>query len=312
MKKSINLLLLSLLLLSPLVASGQGEGGFEEMRIGTASMGGAFYPVGQGISSLVNDYDPNLTMVPVVTEGAIQNNRLINNKDVEFAITNLALAEAAYKGTGAYESKQAVLAVAALYPSVLHMFTVEGTGVKTIADLKGKKIALGPAGGGTITMLKVALEAYGLTLDDIVPSYLSYSDGFSQLTDGNVDVAFALAGYPTSGVMQAIATHDLIAVQFDDKELKSVVATYPNYTAITVPAETYNLEEDAVFLGQMNLLVTQKEMSSEVVTSVLTAFFDNLPEFQAVNNSAKQINIENAPNTGTVPLHPAAAAYYAK
>lgn len=313
MKKILIILIMTATLVGLAFANGGQEGSMvEELRIGTASMGGAYFPVGQGIANLINDYAEGLTMVPVVTEGGIQNPRLIDSGDVEFAITNIALGSSAYKGVGPYDSPQKLLGVAAMYPSVLHMFTVDGTGIESIADLKGKKIAVGPAGGGTIAMMNVVLGAYGLTIDDVVPSYLSYSDGFSQLTDGNVDAAFALAGYPTSGVMQAIATHELIPLQFDEAGLAAVVAANPNYTPITIPEDTYNLGREVVFAGQMNILVTQADMDDAIVTSVMTAMFDNLPEFQAVNNSARQITLENAPNTGNLPLHPAAAAYYGK
>lgn len=310
MKRILFVSLMVAALVGMAFASGQDGTMVEELRIGTASMGGAYYPVGQGIANLINDYAEGLTMVPVVTEGGVQNPRLIHARDVEFAITNIALSSAAYKGTGPYDAPQNVLGVAALYPSVLHMFTVEGTGVETLADLRGKKVAVGPAGGGTLAMMNVLLKAYDMTIDDIVPSYLSYSDGFSQLTDGNVDASFALAGYPTSGVMQALATHDLVPLQFDDAGLAAVLAANPNYTPITIPEDAYDLGRELVFVGQMNVLVTQKDMDDAIVSSVMTAMFDNLPEFQAVNNSARQIDIKNAPNTGNLPLHPAAAAYY--
>lgn len=310
MKKILIVSLMLVALVGAAFAGDQEGAMVEELRIGTASMGGAYYPVGQGIANLINDYAEGLTMVPVVTEGGIQNPRLIDSRDVEFAITNIALGSAAYTGTGPYDSPQDVLGLAAMYPSVLHMFTMDGTGVESLADLRGKKVAVGPAGGGTIAMMNVLLAAHGMTIDDIVPSYLSYSDGFSQLTDGNVDAAFALAGYPTSGVMQALATHDLIPLQFDAAGLEAVTEANPHYTAVTIPEDIYSLGSEIVFVGQMNVLITQVDMDDEIVDAVLTAMFDNLAEFQAVNNSARQISIENAPNTGALPLHPAAAAFY--
>ena len=163
----------------------------QELRIGTASQGGAFYPVGQAISSLVDKYADGLTMVPVVTQGSVQNPRLVNTGEVDIAITNNNLSVLANKGVGPYKKSGAMnlRAIGSLHFSVLHMMTLDGSDINGIADLKGKRVAVGPAGGGTIPFTNQVLGLYGLSMDDITPSFLSYSDGFSQLADGNVDAA---------------------------------------------------------------------------------------------------------------------------
>jgi len=168
----------------------------QELRIGTASQGGAFYPVGQAISSLVNNYADGLTMVPVVTQGSVQNPRLVNSGEVDIAITNNNLGVLANKGVGPYSKSGAMdlRAIGSLHFSVLHMMTLDGSDINSVADLKGKRVAVGPAGGGTIPFMGQVLGLYGLSIDDITPSFLSYGDGFSQLADGNVDAAFALSG----------------------------------------------------------------------------------------------------------------------
>ena len=177
----------------------------EELRIGTASQGGAFYPVGQAISTLVNKHAKGLEMVPVVTGGSVQNPKLVNKKEVDIAITNNNLAVLANKGAAMYKKsgKMSLRAIGALHFSVLHMMTLNNSSINTINDLKGKRIAIGPAGGGTIPFTKQVLGLHGLTIKDIKPVFLSYADGFSQLADGNVDAAFALSGYPAGAVVQA-------------------------------------------------------------------------------------------------------------
>ena len=127
----------------------------EEQRIGTASLGGAFYPIGQGISNLVNTYaEGDITMVPVVTGGSVQNPRLVEAGEVEIAITNNNLAKLAVAGAGPYSAGALdIKAVAALHPSVLHMITLDGSDIETFEDLEGKRVAVGPAGGGTLGFL---------------------------------------------------------------------------------------------------------------------------------------------------------------
>lgn len=123
-----------------------------ELRIGTASQGGAFYPVGQAISTLVNSHADDLTMVPIVTQGSVQNPKLVHSGEIDIGITNNNLSVLANKGAAMYKKngKMNLRAVGALHFSILHMMTLKDSSINLISDLKGKRIAVGPAGGGTI------------------------------------------------------------------------------------------------------------------------------------------------------------------
>jgi len=283
----------------------------QELRIGTASQGGAFYPVGQAISTLVGNYAEGLTMVPVVTQGSVENPRLVNSGEVDIAITNNNLAVLANKGVGPYAKTgpMELRAIGSLHFSVLHMMTLEDSPIDGIADLKGKRIAVGPAGGGTIPFLTQVLALQGLTMDDITPSFLSYSDGFSQLADGNVDAAFALSGYPAGAVMQAQANRKLKYIALTEEEVASALEQYPNYNRVVVPADVYNTSADGTLLGVNNMLVVDASMSDEVAFQITRAIYDNLEEFRAENAYARQIDPARSLSLN-IPLHPGAAAYF--
>jgi uncharacterized protein len=282
----------------------------EELRIGTASQGGAFYPIGQGISNLVTKYaGSGMTMVPVVTAGSVKNPDLVASGEVDIGITNTNLALLAIAGKGPYKQKLELAAVAALHPSVLHMVTLAGSPINTFADIKGKRVAVGPAGGGTLSFLQRLLEMHGMTMKDITPSFLSYTDGFSQLADGNVDAAFALAGYPAAAVSQARATKELKFIPLSDPMLDAMVKKYPYYTRVVLPKATYRLGEDAVVLGVSNVLVVRTDMPEAKVYAITKAVFDHLDEFKAENANARQID-PKASLALPVPLHPGAARYF--
>jgi len=285
----------------------------EELRIGTASQGGAFYPIGQGISNLVTKYaGGGMTMVPVVTAGSVKNPTLVASGEVDIGITNTNLALLANAGKGPYKQKKLDLAaVAALHPSVLNMVTLAGSPIKTFADIKGKRVAVGPAGGGTLSFLTRLLEMHGMTMKDITPSFLSYNDGFSQLADGNVDAAFALAGYPTAAISQARATKELKYIPLTADKLDAMLKKYPYYTRVVIPKATYRLGEDAVVLGVSNVLVVRSDMSADKVYAITKAVFDHLDEFKAENANARQINPKDSLSL-PVKLHPGAARYFKK
>lgn len=285
----------------------------EELRIGTASLGGAFYPIGQGISNLVNKYaESDITMVPVVTGGSVQNPRLVGSGEVDIAITNNNLAVLATKGAGPYKSGAIDMkAIAALHPSVLHMIVLDGSDIRSFEDIKGKRVAVGPAGGGTLGFLNFLLPLHGMTLDDFTPSFLSYSDGFSQLSDGNVDAAFALSGYPASAVMQASAGNKLRFIDFSDGKLNEALGKNGAFKAVEIPADVYGTDGPGTVIGVNNMLIVPSSMDADRVYEITAAVFDHLDEFKAENANARQIDPADSLNLA-ITLHEGAARYFKK
>ena len=281
----------------------------EELRIGTASLGGAFYPVGQAISNLVNKHADGLTMVPVVTQGGTENPRLIASGEVDVAIGNANTSFYAYKGQPPYADAIDLRALGTLHSSILHIATLAGSDIASIPDLKGKRVAVGPAGGGTINLLRNVLEAHDMEFSDIEPSFLSYSDGFSQLADGSVDASIALAGYPTAAVIQTSTTNDLAFVPIAPDAMERILAEHPYYSAIDVPAGTYSVEIEGQVLGTRNILIVSAGMSDERAHALTSAIYGNLEEFAAENANAKQIVPEDALGIA-VPLHPGAKKFF--
>ena len=285
----------------------------EELRIGTASQGGAFYPVGQAISTLVNKHAKGLTMVPVVTGGSVQNPKLVNKKEVDIAITNNNLAVLANKGAAMYKKtgKMNLRAIGALHFSVLHMMTLENSSINTINDLKGKRIAIGPAGGGTIPFTKQILGLHGLTIKDIKPVFLSYADGFSQLADGNVDAAFALSGYPAGAVVQAQVNKKLKFIKLASGKMEQGLNKYKNYNKVVIPKSAYKTDEDGIVFGVNNMLVTNWEMDAVKIYKITKAIYGNMEEFRKINAYAKQINVQNSLKL-RIPLHAGAAKFFSE
>ena len=283
----------------------------EELRVGTASLGGAFYPMGQSIANLVNKYaGDDISMVPVVTGGSVQNPRLIDTGEVEIAITNNNLAVLAVAGKGPYSSGPIDMsAVAALHPSVLHMIVLEGSDIQTIEDLRGKRVAVGPAGGGTLGFLNFLLPLHDLTLDDMTPSFLSYSDGFSQLTDGNLDAAFALSGFPAGAVMQATATNDLRFIGFSEGMLDKALAANSAYRAVEIAADVYGTSAAGTVIGVNNMLIAPNSLDADIVEKIAASIFDHLDEFRAENANALQIDPAMSLELA-IPLHEGAARYF--
>lgn len=281
----------------------------DELRIGTASLGGAFYPVGQALSNSINEFADGYTMVPIVTGGGAENPRLIANGEVEIAIASASLAYQAHGGTGPYPEALDIRAIGTLHSSILHMVTLPDSGIQSIEDLRGKRVAAGPAGGGTLNILRDVLAVHDMTLDDIIPSFVSYSDGFSQLTDGNVDASFAIAGYPTGAVIQAQAMNELSFIELSDEAMAALRAEHPYYSQIDVPADVYSTGEPFTAIASANLLIAPTDMSDELAFTIAQAIYDNMDALIAETALAAKIVPEESVNL-PIPLHPGAAAYF--
>lgn len=281
----------------------------EELRIGTASLGGAYYPMGQALSNMVNKHADGYTMVPIVTGGGAENPRLVDSGEVDLGIAPASLSFFAVNGKGPYKEALNIKAMGQLHSSVLHMVTLPGSGIESIEDLKGKRVAIGPAGGGTINVMRNIFSMYGMKIEDVTPSFLSYADGFSQLADGNVDASFALAGFPTSAVMQTGATNDLKFIELGDEMMGKLTSKYPYYSTVTVPADVYGTGKDVTVVGSANMLIASGDMDDERATVLLTAIYGNLDDLIAENALAKQI-VPAASLALPIPLHPAAQKYF--
>ena len=281
----------------------------QEIRLGTAALGGAYYPLGQGLSSLVTQHLDGVSMVPIVTRGAVENPRLIARGDIELALTNADLAYFAYDGQRPYGEPLNILAAGALHPSVLHLISRADGEISTFEQLEGKRIALGAAGGPTVSLARLLLEAHGMSLDDVVPSFLSYSDGFSQLGDGNIDAAFALAGYPAAGVLQTRATQDLSFIQIDSEIMAQFIIENPYYYLVDMPKEVYDTNMGSTLLAVPNILIVSGNADADFVLGIVGSIYGNLQQLQRTNAIAQQIDlsqIEHLP----IPLHPGASQYF--
>ncbi len=283
----------------------------QEFRLGTAALGGAYYPLGQGIASLVTRNADGISMVPIVTRGALENPRLVAGGELEMALTNADLAYFAHRGEGPYESPLDILAAGALHPSVLHLIARAGGDVPTFAELRGKRLAIGPAGGPTVTLTDLLLQSHGMTLDDVVPSFLSYSDGFTQLGDGNVDAAFALAGYPAAAVMQTRATQELAFIHVDDAVIRQFVADNPYYYPVDLPPTVYDTQTGSTVLAIANVLIVRGSEPEDTVYEVVESIYGNLAELRETNAIAGQIDAARSVEL-PLPLHPGAARYFAE
>lgn len=282
------------------------------INIATGGTAGTYYPIGGAIAEVLNKDIPGMNASAQSTGASVANVNMLKEGSVDIAIVQNDITYYASNGVEMFKDKKidGLQGIASLYPETCQAITLEGTGIKSVADLKGKRVAVGAMGSGVEANARQIMEAYGVTYDDITVQYLSFSEAASALKDGNVDVAFLTAGYPTAAVQDIASQNKVVVLPVDADKADAIIAQYPFYTKTVIPAGTYGLEADVPTISVMAMLVATDKMEQELCYNVTKAIFGNLDRIQASHSAAKAISKEGATAGMPIDLNPGADKFF--
>ena len=247
------------------------------------------------------------------TGASVANVNLLKEGKVDIAFVQNDISYYAVKGLEMFKGKEVknLKALATLYPETIQIVTTAKTGVKTLADVKGKRVAVGAAGSGTEANARQILEAAGITYDDIKVQYLSFGESSSALKDGNVDAAFLTAGFPTAAIQDLATQHDVVLLPVDAAMADQLIKKYPYYTKIKIPAKTYNkVDSDVEAVAVKCMLVVTDKFSNDLGYDVVKALYGNLDRMKAAHNVAKAITKESGKDGMSIPLNGGAEKFF--
>jgi len=285
------------------------------LTIGTGSPGGCYYPLGGGMSVIVQKTIDGVRCAAESTGASVENSRLVGIGDTDMGMVMGSVAYKATMGLKPFNKKYPLVALFQMYPAPEHIVTTKQSGIKTIADLKGKKVSIDVPGSGCSTMAKAILEAAGFDLEkDLKLANLSQSESVQALKDGIVDACFFNFAYPGSAVMDIAATRDLVLVPVDKMFADKVVEKYPYYLQVTIPKGAYDdVDYDVLCMGDSNVMVANKDMPDDIAYKVVKAIYSNVNEGKYalinIHPIAAQLTPANAVNS-PIALHPGAAKYF--
>ncbi|GBF12166.1 TAXI family TRAP transporter solute-binding subunit [Tepidibacillus infernus] len=310
MKKFAFLLAITMLLSIALVGCGD-QGGSNQLIIATGGTSGTYYPLGGGIAQIIKD-NTDMDATAQTTGASAENMRLIASEEVDLAFTQTDIADYAVKGTEMFDKPvENLQAIASLYNETVQIVLPADSDIKSVADLKGRRVSVGDAGSGVEANAKQILEIYGLTFDDLQAERLSFGDSSQKIQDGQLDAAFITAGAPTSAVSELSATKGVKILNLNDDKIQGLIAKYPYYTEEVIPAGTYSGQnEDVKTVAVKAMLVARSGLSEDQVYNITKALFENLGGLVAINKKAEQISLETATQGISLPLHPGAAKYF--
>lgn len=279
----------------------------------TIATGGASGPYNIIGTTLAEIYSKDLhTNSKTQTTGAsVENMNLLKQKKVDMAFTMSDILTSAINGTGNFPEKISnIRQIAALYPNYVQIVTSAHSGINTIMDLKGKRIALGAQNSGVEVNARNLLANFGITYNDIKPDYLGYAEAADALKAGKIDAAFLTSGLPNSALLELEHSFDLKLVSIPHSGALQLSKTLPYFIPAEIPAGTYGNSEPIPTVAIKNALVVRSGLSDDDVYKLTKTFFENLPKLQTAHQAAKAISLKSAQQGLVAPLHSGAKRYY--
>ena len=275
----------------------------------TGGTGGTYYPLGGAIAKIVSD-ETGIQTDALSSNASADNIIALNDGEAEIAFTQTDVAAYAIDGVNNFEGKKvdAIQALGSLYPETVQIITTDKSGIKTVTDLKGKKVSVGAPGSGTYVSAEQILEVYGLNMKDIRAQHLDFGESVGGIQDGNIDAAFITAGTPTGAVEQLTATAKVNVLAVDGDEAKNLIDKYPFYGVDTIKEGTYGLSNDVDSVAVLAMLVVQKDLPEDAVYNITKAIYENTDKI--AHAKAKEISLENALDGIGFDVHPGAKKYF--
>ena len=312
MKKVFNASLA--LLAAALILSGCSKSNAKKDYIlATGGTSGTYYPFGGAIANIWNTKIANMNVTAQATGASAENLRLINKGEAEFGTVQNDVMDYAYNGTDMFAGEKLpnIMTIGTMYPEVVQIAVSEKSGIKSVADFKGKRISVGDAGSGVEFNAKQILEGYGLTFDDIKKSNLSFKESAEGIQNGTLDGCFITAGVPNSALQELAFTAGLILIPIEKDAADAICGKYGFYTYTTIPGGTYKgTDEDTPALAIKATLAVSSKLDEDTVYEMTKALFENLDELARGHAKGKEVSATSAITGVSVPFHPGAKKYY--
>lgn len=292
---------------------GEEVGGLdaEFITIATGGSSGVYYQVGATMSDLLADELGSDTSVQA-TGASAENINLITDGNAELAFTMGDATVQALEGTGPFEDdpREGLMAIAALYPNTVQLIATEDSGIESVEDLAGRNVAVGDVGSGVELNAQMVLGAYDMDYEDFSPDYLDYAEATDQMANGHIEALFATSGMPNPALTELATSTDFITVPIDGEGRENLLADYEFFQEETVPAGTYEDEEDVETVSVTNHLLASSDLSEEAVYDITSTIFDNIDRIHSSHAEAENITLETVAEGLVVPLHPGAESYF--
>ena len=298
-------------------------------RIGTGATTGTYFPIGSEIAGAVSNPPgsrecsrggscgvPGVIAVAQASQGSVENAQQVFKGQLESALCQADVANWAYGGTNLFEKQGAMntlRALANLYSETVHIIVRADSGIRTLKDLKGKRVALGEPESGTLVDAKLVLSAVGLAEKDVKGSYVKLAAAEDALKDGSLDAAFQIAGYPVTAIAELATSLPIRLLPVPPEAIDKLKKKYGFFTESTIPANTYEgVGNDTATLGIGAQWIATSNLETDFVYQMVKALWNDSTRrlLDSGHPIGKRIARDHALDGLALPLHPGAEKYY--
>lgn len=282
------------------------------VNILTGGTSGVYYPLGVALSKVFTDKMPGSRPSVQATKASVENLNLLQQGKGEVAFTlgdSLAMGWAGDEEAGFKAKLDKLRGITAIYPNYIQVVASKDSGIKTLADLKGKRLSVGAPKSGTELNARAVLAGAGLTYKDLGKvEYLPFGESVELMKNRQLDATLQSAGLGVSSIRDLATSVDIVVVEIPAAMVDKVGSPY---VKATIPANTYEGQTAPVQTAAVvNYLVTREGVSDDAVYKMTKAIYESLPELAAAHAAAKEIKLENALSGMPIPVHPGAQRYF--
>jgi TRAP transporter TAXI family solute receptor len=282
------------------------------INILTGGTSGIYYPMGNGLSSIYGKAMPTAKVTVQATKASVENLNLLEKGNGEIAFTlgdSLSQAWAGVEDAGFKTPLKKLRTVAGIYPNYIQIVASAESGIKTMADLKGKRVSVGAPKSGTELNARAVFKAAGLSYDDMKVQYLPFGESVELLKNRQIDATLQSAGLGVASIRDLASSIDIVMVAIPQAVVEKTGDAA--YIPSILPANTYKGQTaDIPTASVINYLVTHAGVPEATVYTLTKAMFEDLDSLAAAHAAGKEIKLENAAKTPPVPLHPGAEKFY--
>jgi TRAP transporter TAXI family solute receptor len=281
----------------------------------TGSTGGTYYPLGGAMANVWNKNLADKVQVTSQPSGAsVENLKRIGKGEAQLGMAMNNIADEAWKGQGeSFKDTGAIKnfrTIGVIYPEVYQGIAAADGGIETIADLKGKRVAIGPTGSGTAVVSKDIFAAYGLSFADFKPEYAGFGDAANKFKDGHIDANFGVLSVPAAAIQDVMTVRKIKIIEIKGDTFTKLKTQFPFFSQFVIPAGTYGNATDAYTISMQAALYCKADLPEDLVYELTKVFYEKNSEIAAAHAAGKYIQLTKALDGITTPLHPGAVKYY--
>lgn len=311
-------LIMSVIIVAALFLTTEGIAARVNYLFATGGVSGTYYPLGGIIAQIWNKKIPDLNVTVQATGASVENIRLLGSKSAEVALSLNDVNHYGYNGLEVFKAKNEKYtnfsAIGNVYPDVIQIISRKSGPIKTIADLKGKKVAVGAPGSGAQVSARQILGLYGIdyqTRKDLHPVYLSPTESADQFKDNHLDACYFSQSTPNSAIQDINVMNPIQFLEIDDAMCAKITKTYPFFEGFVISANTYQGQSKPVkTVAVWSSMLVRNDLPEDIVYQMTKIMYEENAAIAQGHSAGKYIKLENATGGISIPFHPGAIKYF--